>query len=184
MSDTRDAMESVVGRRPARRFAAPAVVFVLLCGLCWLAWWWAHPSLFGSPGNAVGTQSTVGTPVHVSITFPGAPAGVDEVTIEDIAANVAENTSGATIGFSVCTMDPAQGVMGTYEGDLHDVCLDVRPTTDARLSESDYVVMTTVATKAGVLDVPSFDFTYRYGWKRLFQRGTEETGIRVTVTAR
>ena len=189
VSDTRDTAALKVGQEPppsgrVRRFAVPAIVLLLVCSLGWLGWWRTHPTLFGPPGNAVGTQGAVGTPVHVSVTFPGTPDGVDEVTIEDISANVAENTSGATVTFSVCTRDPAQGVMGVYEGDLDDVCLDVRPATDVQLGESDYVMLTSTAAKAGVVDVQSFDVTYRYGWRRLFQRGTEEAGIRVTVTTR
>jgi hypothetical protein len=121
--------------------------------------------------------------VSVSITFPGAPEGVDEVTLDHVAANVAENTSGATINFSVCTKGPAQDVMGTYDGDLHHVCVAVRPATDVQLAGSDYLMMTARAAKAGVLDVSSFDFAYRYGPRRLYQHGTQETGIRVTITA-
>jgi hypothetical protein len=164
------------------RLVVAAVVVGVGCGLGWLGWWWVHPSLFGPPGNAVGTHGAVGAPVNLSITFPGAPEGADEVTIERITANVAENTSGATIDFSVCTKGPAQDVMGDYEGDLHDVCVVVRPATEVQLADSDYLMMTATPVKAGVLDVSSFDFTYRYGWRRLYQHGTEETGIRVTVT--
>jgi len=170
------------GRLRARQLTLATAALLIVGGLASFGWWWTHPTLFGPPGNAAGlTGNAVGVPANASLTFPGAPNGVEDVTIEHITANVAKNTSASTITFSVCTEDPTYGVVGANRGRLTRVCAAVRPATEVRLGPDDYILVTATATKVGVLDMPSFNFTYRYGPGRLFQHGTEQTGIRITV---
>jgi hypothetical protein len=163
-----------------RRVGAVTVVAVLVAALIWLIQWWTHPTLFGPPGDAVGyNRATVGLPVHFGITYPGAPDGVGKVTIESISPKISKNTSQSKITFSVCNEGAA--VIGVAKGRLEKLCTDVRPATDVHLAPHEYILMTTRATTPGVLDIHNFEVTYRYGWGRLRQHGTEQTGIRVTV---
>ncbi|GAA1768329.1 hypothetical protein GCM10009795_013320 [Nocardioides hankookensis] len=173
------------GSRPRvtrRRVALGVVGLIAVAGLAAAGWWWTHPSLFDAPGNVVSYDSaTVGTPVSVGITVPGAPDGVGDVTITDVEANLAQNTSASTIAFSVCTPG-GRDVIGLLEGIPEELCLAVRPVTHVRLGSDDYLLMTVTPTEPGVVDVTSFDVTYRYGSHRLWRHGTDTTGTRVTIT--
>ncbi|KQW53433.1 hypothetical protein ASC77_03885 [Nocardioides sp. Root1257] len=174
-----------VARRPGttrRRTVVGVGVLLLICGSLAAVWWWTHPSLFDAPGNKVGfDRATVGTPVSVGITYPGVPEGVEDVTVTDVEANLAQDTSGSTIAFSVCAAG-SRDVIGLVEGTPEDLCLDARPAADVRLTSGDYLLMTVTPAQPGVVDVTSFDISYRYGSHRLWQHGTDTTGTRVTVT--
>jgi hypothetical protein len=179
---------SVPARRRVRRYVAAGVLAALIV-TGWFAWdWWTHPTQFGPAGNMFGAKQEADDlrPLHVGMTTPSLRADQDRLTLRHVEANVATDSAGTAITFTVCTRRPGQDPLGVDRGSLNRYCEEFREADGTEMvlgphGRGDYLIMTLTPSRPGVVWVPSIDVTYGYGWSGLFRHGTETTGMSVRM---
>jgi hypothetical protein len=155
----------------------------------WFAWdWWTHPTQLGPAGNRFWSRQGAGglRPLHVAVTMPTLNDERETLTVTRVEANVAADSADAVVIFTVCTLRPGQDPIMSAHGRLDAYCAATRPADGAELvlgphGQGDYLIMTLTPSRPGVVRVPSVDVTYRHGWNRLRQHGTETTGMSVRM---
>ncbi len=151
--------------------------------------WWSHPTVFGGWGNGFSQTQTVDKMhvLHVAMTFLSVSGPERVVTIHDAEALVVTNTAKARISFSVCTPKNDEDIIGAADESLSIYCSEVRPIGSGAVpmthgpDAKEYILMTLVPTRVGVVRVRYMDLTYSLGSDRLWQRGTESTGMTAII---
>lgn len=158
-------------------------VVLAAAALAIATWWWRHPTLFLPTGGTIGSERVpIGRPIHVGVV--GLRAGDSAtVTIDQVVAQVSQNSADASISFSVCS-DPDGVPIGIANGRLDRWCGQIDPVEKAELTTGeghfDQVVITIVPARAGAVEIDGVELTYSYGW----QRGSQLTGPHLRLVAR
>lgn len=85
-----------------------------------------------------------------------------DVDIDRVSANVTANSAAAAIGVTVCR-DAKSPVFGAARGDLRASCGSLGEPRNIHLGPNDYVVVTVVPLKPGIVDVRGIGVDLRSG---------------------
>jgi hypothetical protein len=109
--------------RTRRYLAAGVLVAVLVAG--WFAWdWWTHPTQFGPSGSMLGQTQDASDlrPLHIAVTLPSQSDERQDLTVKEVEANVAADTAGTQVTFTICTTGPGLDVFLSARGSLDVFC--------------------------------------------------------------
>lgn len=105
------------------------------------------------------------------------------VTIHEVSADLAENSSAAQIRFFVCRVGGTRtiGAIGIVDqAEMNSSCLSLEPAREAEVrlgrAPMDQIVMAVTPTRPGRVTVRSLRVTYSQGWKT----GTQKIGGHIT----
>ncbi len=172
------------------RVARVAVPVLLVAGV--LGWrWWAHPTVFGDPGDGfrAAPLPVADAALSAAVTFPRVSGEPETVTLDGIHAVLSTNTARATTTFSICHLAPGESPINAVHdpgGWCHDI-EPVRAGTSLRQGvgdDSDYLFVTITPRTAGVAHLARVEISYARGAGHLFQRGTESVRVDRALTAR
>jgi hypothetical protein len=177
----------MTGVRWTRSAIAAVLVASLLACLGDLVSQHRHPQAFAEAGGwGVRVLGTLGEPMYVGMSYDR-HGEQGTVTIHEVSANLAENSSAAQIRFFVCRVGGTRtiGAIGVvHQAEMNSSCLSWEPArgTELRLGRTpmDQIVMAVKPTRPGRVTVRSLRVTYSQGWKT----GTQRIGGHVTFLTR
>jgi len=198
MSLVEDEAVAPARRGPRRRVIATAVVVLLVVGLTFaVVSWRKNPNLIEWSGEGV---DPMGVPpaqaaYAMNIAQPINPSTNETITLKSASVDVATNTADATVTLSICVGKP--GPDGSQLGDVHpadlrDYCSRIVPIHRGTKMyvgfhhhgpPREYLVLTVIARKPGLVKADRLRISYERGWKHLFQRGSLDIPISVGVRA-
>jgi len=178
-------------QRRAWLWGLAVLVVVALTFLGARAWSWAtHPESMSPYGSGVSGPAAVGASMafgtYVSTDGPwttesgGSPASVE---LESAVPRIVENTAAADVALLVCRSTGSDGVGAIAATELTTYCSSTTPVSPGRIVLSmppyDQLIAVVTPHQKGVVHVAGVDVTYRDG----LRRGTQQSGIDITVTA-
>lgn len=130
---------------------------------------------FAEGGGEIRRDLAARQTAYVAIAGSDSGAG-DQISIDEVEANVVNNTSQAEITFSICRSGTGERVLRSARAD----CGRVTPVAGADLAagnSGDQIIMSVTPARQGRVVVEDFDITYSQSGKH----GAQTVGPEVTV---
>lgn len=183
-------------RATRRRTVLVAVVVLVLVGLTFaVVSWRKNPNLIGWSGEGV---DPIGVPLKeaayaMNIAQPLDPNVNETITLTSASVHLTTNTADATVTLTICVGKPGPDgtqIGGVRPSELRQYCSRVIPIhrgtkmlVDSNGPPREYIILTVIAKKPGLVKADRLRITYERGWKHLFQRGTLDEPIGIGVRA-
>ena len=178
-----------------RAVMAAVVVLVLVGSVLGVACWRKDPNLIRWSGEGV---NPLGVPLEqaaysLNIAQPINPKRTETITLKSASVQVTTNTADATVTLAICVGKPGPDgdqIGAVRPSELSQYCsrvVPIRPGTKMLLGfhgpPREYIVLTVIAKKPGLVKADRLRITYERGWKHAFQRGSLDIAISVGVRA-